>query len=128
MNFKVVIKNSGRTFAKKTRVSTVAYTKPSGEIPPFVLDESGGPYKSFAASGLLMPNEQFTTDLMLNSVGPVTEAVMENLKSGKIIVRIHGRIFYEDILGGSHWTKFCYVMSPSFSFGACEEYNDADEN
>jgi len=130
MRFQVTIKNSGKTFARKMRVSSCGYTRESAlGPPPFEIDETGAPYlQPDASSVLMMPEQTTTTEYVLNNAAVVSDTFLDDLKNGAKVVWLHGRIMYEDIFGCPHWTKFCYKMDRAFGFGVCKEDNEDDDN
>ena len=57
----------------------------------------------------------------------LTKQAHADIKSGKSIFYILGKVLYLDVFNRSHSTKFClYYNPPTSSFSNCPIYNDAD--
>lgn len=119
----VVIKNSGKTFAR--RVSLAWYIQPvwKENAPDF---EGGA--KIEQSSALLSPNAEYVAK-GYSSV-PLTQAESDNIKSGEMLIYTFGKITYTDIFDCPHWTTFCSYLKPGDwkQYEICLQNNDTDDN
>lgn len=61
----------------------------------------------------------------------VSEPLLEEIKSGKVIVYALGKLIYDDIFGRKHKTWYCFIIDPSKAhlvdhMHAYKEYNGMD--
>jgi hypothetical protein len=118
----VVFKNTGKTPAEHFRVASALDPIAEGHKPAFA--DLGA-----ISRGLLLPNGE--ANVMLNATSQsatgVTKSGLEQVKSGKLIIYVHGRITYDDVFGCHHWTTFCHFWQGK-SLGICQEHNDTDHD
>lgn len=122
-------KNTGKTFARKLRSYIYFQSISAGAEPNFspdgelVLDQSmtlvapAGDYKS-------------QTDVLdEQEIKTVTQAQLDDWKSGKKVFFVAGKLFYKDIFGCSHWTTFCFYLRRNLQgYSNYKKHNDADDN
>lgn len=126
---KVKAKNAGKTFARNFRMYAYFLDVPQGGKPDFSEDDKPHPGGSVF---VLSPNGEWesNTDVMagVTPTGKVTQAQIDDWKSGRKTFLVCAKLTYDDIFGCHHWTTFCNQLSKDFSYRAYEEHNDADED
>lgn len=130
---KTTIRNTGKTFAKhyKGFIRPEAFRPGQGRHPDFSVEENAPTAKPPEVSiGLLPPNGEYSGTLNVKeNHEKVTPDEIKAVKSGEVILLIHGRIDYDDIFGCHHWTTFCYRLNSAITaYSAYESHNDADDN
>jgi hypothetical protein len=85
-------------------------------VPAFT-DEKG-------SKSVLLPNSK----TRLAADRPITKKDIDNLKGGKSVLYVFGKIIYEDVFSHKeHHTTFCQYMWPNLTTMVnCSKYNDAD--
>jgi hypothetical protein len=130
------ITNSGKTPAKNILGQFVIEKVRNGESPSFTYSSTA---RTIATQGSLFPNASNdvpvewvraiprTSNMEPILLGPTDIA---DLRAGRIVFVIHGRIDYKDVFGMSHWIKACGGTSTPGSYTAkkCTDYNDLDNN
>jgi len=60
-----------------------------------------------------------------------SEIIGREIENGDLVIVYHGKLTYDDVLGVSHWIKFCQVAGGSApstkSPVGCNEYNQIDD-
>jgi hypothetical protein len=126
----LVAQNSGKTFAKNLTMRAVIEIAKKGEEPDFSLDDSDAARKDSGVS-LLAPNADYVMDVEFRKQTPpheITQSDLDGIRSGNLVVFVHGRITYDDIFGCSHWTSFCTRLKPDLKYASYGKHNDTDQN
>jgi hypothetical protein len=126
----LVSQNSGKTFAKNLTMRAVIEIAKKGEEPDFSLDDSDAARKDSGVS-LLAPNADYVMDVELRKQTPpheITQSDLDGIRSGNLVVFVHGRMTYDDIFGCSHWTSFCARLKPDLKYASYGRHNDTDQN
>jgi hypothetical protein len=119
----VLIKNTGKTFARDVTISQCMQLVPNENEPKFEREEGMNVVKGM----LLMPNGDYT--MTLDVKDQWSEEWIDSFKSGKWGICVFGIITYYDIFGIDHWTKFCYMLDPrNWLWSIHHIGNDADTN
>ena len=58
----------------------------------------------------------------------VTKDQLKALQDNKAYIVAWGKVWYSDIFGIEHWTKFCVMRGSASSSDKCSDYNDTDRN
>jgi hypothetical protein len=113
MQFKVIYKNSGKTFALNSD-SSINITTDQNQIQ---MPSEGTKFR-----GLFIQEA-------IGSVayGPITVDEINNF--GYRAVYIYGKIWYDDIFKGRHWTEFCFIHRgpKGNTFVTCPQNNTCDD-
>jgi hypothetical protein len=124
----VTFKNTGKTPARN--IVSVAVVDPvtTGK-PDFSYTEKHLQLGTMQPSGEAFIKVTATQSRSTGKDAPLTEPLLEALKSGSIRLYVHGEITYEDIFRRPHLMTFCYfLLEPELnSYAACPEHNDTDE-
>jgi hypothetical protein len=125
----VQAKNTGKTFAKKLRSYVYFQSIPAGVQPSFSSDDDPVVNQSMT---LVAPGGDYKsqTDVLdEQEITIVTQAQLDDWKSGKKAFFASGKLFYEDIFGCSHWTTFCFYLRRNLQgYSNYKKHNDADDN
>ena len=129
----VTVKNTGKTFAKNFRMPVVIEKLPKDKKPDFGWADLEADKRSGSVS-LLPPNAEYgtNTEVDITATGKppadVTQAQIDEIKSGEYSIFIYGKLHYTDIFNCEHWTTFCSEILPTMKYRICTEHNDADNN
>jgi len=124
----VVIKNTGKTFAKHITDVGIADPVPLGSPANFWKESK----VKRTGTILIPPNGTKIITLYPvrgSATAKLSQSGLDEFKSKTLYV--FGRIDYADIFGCRHWTTFCYFLDPRENlqlYSACKEHNDADDN
>lgn len=129
----VLVKNTGKTFARKMKM--VALADSNSRQRTYGLEnyaeDSPEYWKQVSVSSmmLLAPNGQFIGHATFNEGAGITQRQIDTLKMGDWTIIVHGKIIYEDVFGCPHWTTFCgRYEARTETFTACDDHNDDDNN
>ncbi len=106
----VIITNTGRTPALNVWVKATNTVQGIDETPTFNYPERPTARPKF---GAISPGDG--QKIVVQSVGPVSADLVDQLRNKQRIFRYYGLIHYEDIFGGTHETKFCYSLREDMS-------------
>ena len=124
-------KNTGKTFAKNLRGHIYFQSINADEQPNFSQDDLRRASDTKSVS-LVTPNGdyQMQTDVFAQpEMQTVTQARLDDWKSGKRIFLAAGKIFYGDIFNCEHWTMFCFYLRRDFQgYLNHQQHNEADNN
>jgi hypothetical protein len=121
----IVVKNSGKTFAKKMRFAGSWRLMPKGTYPDFAEEDRTLREGADGSGFILAPNSEHNlTDVART---PLSEEEGSGYKSGDLQMFVYGKITYADVFGCEHWTTFCAVLTPE-GYSAVGEHNDVDDN
>lgn len=119
INAKIVVSNSGKSLARKVKISMTAQDVPAG-IDPIKKQ------KTAISSNIGVMQPEFA-DYLAPPEYIATKSVIENIKSGHHVMYLAGRITYEDTFNRPHFTNFCMQLRPDLNgFTACPFYNEAN--
>jgi hypothetical protein len=119
-------RNTGKTFAKRFTMVTVTEPVIGNKQPDFRKEI---PFKKNVASvSLLAPNGDYLSTVSPTSGQSLSQASMDDIKSGKFKIFVYGTITYDDVFNCPHWTKFCVHLQSDLKYESCDRHNDADEN
>jgi hypothetical protein len=128
----LLVKNSGKTFAKEFEILKIVEGVVGGKEPRLDIEENmRGVLQSLRQDrgvSVLAPNSEFTASLTLNNHEEISQTQLDQIKSGQLVIFFHGKMTYRDIFNCPHWTTFCLRLDPSLKFTSCEKGNDADDN
>jgi archaellum component FlaG (FlaF/FlaG flagellin family) len=114
------IKNTGKTFAMKTKGRAVIVIQVDGAIPR--LSDHDSAYRDI---GVLAPSADFGSDYNTDDVLP--DGLLQRLQDGTNKLFALGRVEYEDIFGSPHWVEYCWRLDPEkWIWYYCEKGNDTD--
>jgi hypothetical protein len=122
---RVVLKNTGKTFAYDCRTVIDVRTKKAVEPDPDF--ERLLQQKRETPGGLLAPNQIRPCPILMDPGKTVSQDVLDMMNNQDWIVLVFGKITYRDVFGCSHWTTFCTRVHKD-GFEAHDAYNDADRN
>jgi hypothetical protein len=118
--FGFLISNTGKTPALRHRNIVVYRVLPKEQ--KFVADYPN--IKSSSTSAIL-PGARMGISVPSERI--VTQADIEELRTGAKILYVYGQLFYDDVFKQSHYTRFCvYLHTDLSSFQSCDTYNDAN--
>jgi hypothetical protein len=110
----VTFVNSGKTPASQIEGAAVMSLMPAGVPPEFIY--TAGHVRTGVTISEMYPGE--TTNpipvffLKYGKDGPsaeaLTDAQVEYIKTGVLVISVHGRIEYRDAFNRPHWFTFCY--------------------
>lgn len=105
-----VFKNTGRTPAVHVRVRAVLGPSKPKESVNWTIADKAQP----KTTEVLGPQEELNSLLDGTKGVPkgLSDAGFEDIKAGRTIVYDYGTIFYCDVFGREHWTKFCNRFLP----------------
>lgn len=120
IRFEAHFNNTGKTPAINIRAE-LGVTNDFGSIPSM----SQAPNTS---TQLLPPGVETEVDISV----PISDTDRQDLFSGKRLIFLYGKIWYDDIFGKQlHWTEFCWVMDvkenrmyPALGHNACDAPED----
>jgi hypothetical protein len=127
----VVLTNTGKTIGTVT--STISKVLPSfheEDIDKFIsspewMEKDRERRMTPPRVTLVFPNFEFAFQIL--SPGPLYDWQAKSIQSGQIQIYVFGDIYYSDVFGRSHFTKFCGFYVPSAKmFGTCKSHNSAD--
>ena len=124
-------KNTGKTFAKKFRMTTsVSRVAPPRTEPDFT--ERPVTDKSIS---ILAPNGEYTSTATVtgdpNAPYPLanpTQDDLNSIRSEKVSFFAYGEMEYSDVFQVVHWTKFCFHLTRQMAWESCSIHNDTDNN
>jgi hypothetical protein len=124
---KVVIKNTGKTFAKSCFVKVFCEGHPQDEPERNPCEMIGDRDANGNGSMLtLAPNAEY---IVYVESEILEETHVANLKDGKMTFYIYGRITYNDVFNCDHWTDFAVSLNyNNRNFEALSQCNYADNN
>lgn len=124
-NVMVVMKNSGKTFARRVEIAAGAEVLPRGQKPK--LERLTEPGPANRSKGIIPPNSTFHVEFIINP--NITLEELTKYRSGDKVPYVYGRVSYQDIFNCDHWTTFCFVYDGISGYTPCEaeHSNDADE-
>ncbi|MGH9344997.1 MAG: hypothetical protein ACRD19_14705 [Terriglobia bacterium] len=117
--------NSGKTIAKRATfcVNLKFVSRGIGFVPKG--SDCQAPIVSSAA--VIMPGMKVTVWTRKIDTLRATPALITAIQSGNVRLYFFGWAEYRDVFGGTHFFKFCTVMSRDMSaFGSIGSYNDAN--
>jgi len=92
---------------------------PSKKLEPHYLYE---PYSNIV---VIQPNARTLENAV--SPTPLTEEMVDSVRTRKSLYYLYGEILYEDIWNQPHYTHFCVFLRPDLKgFFHCNTYNDVD--
>lgn len=126
--------NVGKTPAKNVRGSIVVDVYKKGQPLDFTYTSGHAVYRIEA--GTMFPTGTITESFEAIKHGkehaePIifTPTLKDDLFNAKSFLIVHGIIYYNDIFGTEHWTKYCrYVLHPELISDECTRHNDTDDN
>lgn len=130
----IIVKNTGKTFAKNFWINPVVTPRKKGVIPDFmamVEKEATNPGQGEFISKTFMPPEGTTTATI--TVSPkLGQGDIDAFKSGEMVIWVFGKISYDDIFKCPHWTTFCSVLTLTergdWEYMTYSTFNETDEN
>jgi hypothetical protein len=123
----VVVKNTGKTFAKRYAGVTALRAKELSQPDPDfenILKEGS----DVRTSGLIQPGGVIKMVLEAGNGMKMTKEHLEELNNPTNVMLVFGKLIYSDIFRCEHWTIFCYRVRSDGEFELYGNYNDADEN
>jgi hypothetical protein len=132
----VTIKNIGKYPLLKLRAHLAMELVPNGTVPQFDWNrkhmESKVPIL-LPASPTVLPAELRDAN---NTRHIVSQAEIDNLKAGQVVLITYARIAYDDTLGVGHWQQFCNwltfsgidQLNQTVTQTKCAEFNDTEKN
>jgi len=123
----VIIKNTGKSFAKRYSGVTAMRTKELSEPDPdfeTILREGS----DASTSGLIPPDGSAKMVLEVGNGIKMTKEHIDQLSNPTNVMLVFGKLTYRDIFACDHWTVFCYRVRVDGTFELYGKYNDADEN
>jgi hypothetical protein len=125
---KVIVKNTGKTFARRVTVSCYTRAAPVEvgllNFAQIVSDmERQAQGRSVA---LLAPDGTYGGGS--SSETGIDKDTANDFIEGKTRIFIFGKITYTDVFDCEHWTTYCSILSASGGLEVCEQFNDADTN
>lgn len=123
LDAKICILNSGKSLARKVKISMTAQDVPAG-VDPIKKQRTSG----FSNIGVMQPEfMDFLTPPTIPAEGVATKSFIENITSGRKVIYLTGKITYEDTFQRPHFSTFCLQLRPDLSgFTACPFYNEAN--
>lgn len=123
LDAKICILNSGKSLARKVKISMTAQDVPTG-VDPIKKQRTSG----FSNIGVMQPEfMDFLTPPTIPVEGVATKSFIENITSGRKVIYLTGKITYEDTFQRPHFSTFCLQLRPDLSgFTACPFYNEAN--
>ncbi len=115
------MKNSGKSAASRVRFA-MRCTSGSPEsvlqeaVAQFMSERTYDPGEAVHPAAAVFNSQPTSRDRM-------TQEEVNDFESGKIPTYVYGRIYYVDIFGDRHLTKFCSRWQRG-SFGFCSKYNE----
>jgi hypothetical protein len=107
----IILKNSGKTFAKKVRIAASWEFITKRSYPDFSLEDQKSREIANRDGFIIAPDaEHHLTDTTTNT--PLTESEVRDYESGDLQMFIHGKITYVDIFKCEHWTTFVLYSNP----------------
>jgi hypothetical protein len=129
LRINVTFKNTGKTPSFALTTIPISEGVEAGQKPHF--DYSGVKPIFY---GLVQPNAPVLSsyipfrNLATMAPIPITQSGIDQLRTGKTTLYIHGRIDYRDAFRTAHWTEFCYYLLPTLvEFESCPTHNNADD-
>jgi len=122
--FNIIIINTGKTPALKVKI--IATSRAQRRIEKFVPIYENLPQELSVVT--IFPGMRMNMESGTDDAPRLIAEDLNVLRFGEIVLRVYGKISYEDTFGGVHHTTFCMAFPkglPSLP-GACPTYNDAD--
>lgn len=104
--------NTGKTPALNVFVQSVTQLTMKDQGPDFTRLDKEANDNQDASRMTVYPGGGPYAGIGKAKWGPVTEAHIQQLKSGELRIFHFGRIHYDDIFGRSHWSTFCTLYEP----------------
>ena len=118
----IVIINSGKTPARKIKTVQQMRAFANNIFKPVYVSDS--PIKK--SISVLHPGGRDTLPITPFDI-IITKEMINEIRSGKIVLYIYGKITYEDIFGRGHRTTFCHFIDKDMkAIANCDTYNDAN--
>lgn len=116
---KIGIHNTGKSIAKNVKVSVT--TQLATENIPINKQK----ITNLKKLGVINPDSWI--EIIPSSVETLTKSNIENVRNGRSIFYLTGRITYEDAFNRPHFTNICMQLIPNLTgFTACPFYNEAN--
>jgi hypothetical protein len=124
--------NAGRSPATHVRLTARYWpTKPNQS-----LTFDFGEKPRYQSSGLVVPGAIIGTsvfagqeDIPFHEPPPLVKADIDGATNGAYTVHVIGKVSYDDIFNRSHWTTFCFQLTPNAkAWTACVKYNETDDS
>lgn len=104
--------NTGQTPANDITIFGNVCIKPSNfEMKPYVVQYIEEAWHDAASRGSLAPNASFS--MLFPMPNEMTDAGIKEIRAGRGIIYVFGKILYADIFGEAHDTLFCYRWYPT---------------
>ncbi|MEP7353589.1 MAG: hypothetical protein ABI824_10200 [Acidobacteriota bacterium] len=123
------VTNIGKTPALHVALSTASEILPKAVAPSLSFRANG----ATTEMGMLFQGEKSRV-VVAGSLAPdISEKERLQLTSGEAYLAVWGTATWDDIFGGSHWSRFCFYRSfynsgSSINARNCTNYNDADSS
>jgi len=119
----IFLKNLGKTPAKKTQVAGVIEIVPENGSPNFTLENTAKRSRAV----LVFPQQVVSHDF--DVISPQTtvldSTILNDIRTGKKRIYVHGINTYFDIFNRHQWATFCFFLGADGSKSElCEEHND----
>lgn len=124
---KIVVKNTGKTFARNLRVSCFSRLAPKEKTMNFsqIVEQEEALAKNRSV-GVLAPDAVYGSGV--SGEGTITQESFDRFRAGEILY-IFGRVSYEDVFHRPHWTTYCsYITHGEPGSAVFEQYNDIDDD
>ena len=124
---KIVVKNTGKTFARHLRVSCFSRLTPKEKTMNFsqIVEQEEALAKNRSV-GVLAPDAVYGSGV--SGEGTITQESFDRFRAGEILY-IFGRVSYEDVFHRPHWTTYCsYITHGEPGSAVFEQYNDIDDD
>jgi hypothetical protein len=122
----VLVRNTGKTFAKDFKMVLVVEPVKKGQQPEFAKNQASFSRVTKSVS-ILTPSADYTaTSSPIKNGNILADTAFKEIVNGDIVVFAYGRLTYKDVFGCSHWTDFCSRLSPDSRWESCSVHNDAD--
>jgi hypothetical protein len=131
IRLRIDFKNFGKTPANKVAPTLACQILTPGDPLDFSMEARAK--KTRMSYGLVYPQGiTFASATLKNQKGeetPLNEAYVQDIKSVKYYIYVHGIVEYDDIFGKHHWTRYCYYFDPKTeAWYPHKEYNETDKN
>lgn len=127
LSVEMVLKNVGKTPAKNLKI--VAGWQWSAVQAGLDFSDVDNETDPTGSAAVIAPGAEYSAWTPVMNQKPFTSDDIGQIRSQGMTLFVYGKITYDDVLGCSHWSTFCYRLAPNCkTFVIDQRHNDVDDN
>jgi hypothetical protein len=130
LSVEMVMKNTGKTPAKNLKcVAGWQWSAVDEELDFSEVDKEDEIFPPTGSAALIPPSADYSAFTSVRYHEQFTFYDLEQIKARVMTLFVYGRITYDDVLGCSHWSNFCFRLAPNCkTFVIDKRHNGVDNN